>query len=174
MQALIDKIHSWEKVYLVRKSKWLFFVIILKILLFLFLTLGALYILNIINTKTNDEFLQLEIISMYAVLLVSYVSIISAIVTYFYNVIIITNKWIYKIKLWLFFNEEIDIIDLYKVQEIKSQTKWFFQVFLNVWELHLVEQKDTEKIIHFIDSPEEVARIIKWVQHKLVETRYNK
>jgi len=174
MKTIIDKINNWEKVYFVRKSKWIFLLIILKVIIFFILSILILYFLSSISWKLWNEFKYVEIWLLYLILFISYIAIITSIVGYFYNVFIVTNKWIYKFRLWLFFTEDVDIIDLYKVQEIKSKSEWFINVLLNIGELHLVEQKDSEKIIHFIDSPEKIAQIIKWVQHKLVEKRYSK
>jgi len=63
------------------------------------------------------------------------------------------------------------MIEIYRVQEIKALTNWFIRVLLNVWELHLVEQKDKEKIIHNLDNPEKIAKIIENIKIELVKKR---
>ena len=63
------------------------------------------------------------------------------------------------------------MVEIYRIQEIKAFTNWFLRVLFNVGELHLVEQKDKEKIIHNIDNPEKIAKIIENIKVELVQKR---
>ena len=174
MKTIIKKIHNWEEEYLVRKSKYLFFLIVLKVFFLILFSVLILQFATIVWNNANWWIKIFEIIIIYILLIRFYISLTRSVVNYFYDLVIISNKWVYKLKLWLFLSENTEIVDLYKIQEIKAHTEWIVSVLLNIWDLHLVEQKDTEKIVHFIDNPEFIANIIRWVQHHLIQQRYSK
>jgi hypothetical protein len=159
---------------LIRKSKWLFLLITLKNILFLLLSIWAVLFFSDLLHRNIEELKIVSIIIVYLVLFISFFGIIISLVSYFYAVTIVTWKSIYRLRLWLLFFEDIDAIDLYRIQEIKAHKEWFLDVLLNVGNLHLVDQKDREIIIHFIDKPEEVVKILEWLKEKLVQERFNK
>ena len=84
---------------------------------------------------------------------------------------ILTQKSIYKFKVWLFFSEDISMVEIYRIQEIKSTTDGFIRILLNIWDLHLVEQKDKEKIIHNLDNPQQIAKKIEEIKVNLIRLR---
>jgi len=159
------------KFHLVRKSKWLLLLIILKIIIItLFLLLVLLFFYHLIKHFWKEISIPLIIIAYFLVFWGYFSSIIS-LTRYFFDILLITDKTIYKFKIGLFFSEDISMVEIYRIQEIKAFTNWFLRVLFNVGELHLVEQKDKEKIIHNIDNPEKIAKIIENIKVELVQKR---
>lgn len=173
-----DKINqNWKNkdIYFKRKSKYLLFLIILKILILVILMIAALYLMVIFHNKTQEYDLWIiVIILVYIFIWFIYLNIIFSITNYFYNVMIITHKSIYHFKLWLLMSEYVYIYDLYKIQEVNSNINWFLNVILNIWEVSLIEWNDKENKIHFLDDPQALTHIIRNNQKKFVDKSKNK
>lgn len=161
-----------NKVYFIRKSKWLLVLIVLKtIILISFLSI-VLYWLVSLSTEIKEHSLtSIVIFLLYILTFFIYVNIIFPIVFYFYDIVIINHKSIYRFKLWLLFSEYVYILDLYKIQEVDSHVDGMLHVILNIWELHLIELNDKENKIHFLDNPQEIAHNIRELQYKFVDKK---
>jgi len=172
MQTIIENTINKNKSYLVRKSKMVLFGIIFKIIFELTLASFLVWAMHHF-IKLVPDFKYVWLIVIYIIVIITYFSILISIIRYFYDVLIINKKEVYRIKIWLFLVEDIDVVDLYRVQEIKARMEWFIWVLLNIWDLHLVEQKDREKVVKLLDNPEKIAEIIKHIQEQLIKKRFN-
>ncbi len=85
---------------------------------------------------------------------------IARLITYFYSLLIITPVRVIKISYWLFFSENIKIIDLKKVISINSKQQWFFQTVCNYWKITLRNANQTELILEKIPHPKLIAKKI--------------
>lgn len=171
MKSFIKNVKKWNIKIFIRKSIFLLILIIFKISILLILEIIILYSIHLMINSLWKEFDLLFISLLYIWSITIYFIIIIWLTFYFYSVVIISDSKVYKLKLWLLFYEDIDVVELYRVQEIKAQKEWLFHVLLNIWNLHLVEQKDREKIIHFIDNPEKVEAILEKSKENIVYKR---
>lgn len=164
-----------RNVHFIRKSKWVLIIILWKIFVFLSLLIWISYLTIRFSSIIQNHWLNLVVlIIMYIIFLFLYINILISITYYFYNILIINHKSIYRIKLWLILSEYIYIIDLYKIQEVDSYVDWLLQVILNIWTLKLIEQNDKKNEIHSLDNPQEIAHIIREIQHKYVDKENDK
>ena len=159
------------KTHIVRKSKWLLLLIIIKILVITIFSLLVLIFFSHTIQKYGKDIAPSLVAIAYFIIFWGYFSSIISITRYFFDILLITPAIIYKFKIGLFLTEDISMVEIYRIQEIKAFTHGFIRVLLNVWELHLVEQKDKEKIIHNIDNPEKVAKIIENIKLELIKKR---
>ena len=173
IETLIESISNWEKEYLIRKSKWLLLLTLLKLIIILIVSWIIIYFAYLLSLKGSNEFMSIEIVLIYSSLFFSYFAIVTSLTRYFYNLTIVTHKGLYKFNIGIFSIEDMDIVDLYRIQEIKAHNDGIIQVLLNIWELHLVEQKDREKIIHNIDNPKKAANIIEKIKNKVIIKRHS-
>ena len=161
-----------NNIIFVRKSKWLLFLITLKIIFIIFLLIFVFHFFWFLIKKFGTEIEPTLILISYLLVIWWYFSSIIPITKYFFNFLIITENYVYKYKIWLFFTEDMSIVELYRIQEVKAYSDGFFRVLLDIWDLHLVEQKDKEKIIHWIDHPNQVAKIIEEMKNKAIKNRF--
>ena len=149
------------KYYFFRKSKRILLLIFLQVLVIILFTIFALIIFYHIIKHAWKEIIYTLLIISYFIIIWWYFSSIIPLIRYFFDILIIADKNIYKFKIWPFFIEDISIIEIYRIQEIKAFTNGFFKVLFNVWELHLVQQNDENEIIHNLDNPKKIAKIIE-------------
>jgi len=167
---------NFWNIYVIRKSKWLLLLILLKIFILITFFIIILYwIVKFSNTINSNWLTDTIIFMVYILSFFIYFNIIISLTSYFYDLIIIDNKSLYHFKLWLLFKENVYIIDLYMVQEVDSQIKWVTNVILNVWEVNIIELKDRITTFHFIDNPQEITNKIRELQYQYVdENQYKK
>lgn len=158
--------------FFVRRSKWLFALIILKIIFIFGLLIFILHFLGHLISIFWKEISYTILLICYLLAGWWYFSSIIPLTTYFFDFIIITDDYVYRYKIWLFFTEDMSIVELYRIQEVKAYSNWFFRVLFDIGDLHLVEQKDKEKIIHWIDHPNQVAKIIEKMKDKAIQKRF--
>jgi len=163
-----------NNIIFVRKSKWLLALIILKIILIFFLLVFILKFFGYLIGNFWKELGPTILIISYLLIIWGYFSSIIPLTKYFFDFLIITENYVYKYKIGLFFTEDMSIVELYRIQEVKAYSDWFFRVLLDIGDLHLVEQKDKEKIIHWIDHPNEIAKIIEEMKNKAIKNRFKK
>ena len=89
-------------------------------------------------------------------------------IKFFYWVEIINETKIYKLNIWIFHVENISITNISNIQEVKAVTTGFLRVIFWISDVHIIEQRDKEEILHFIDEWKKVADIISWFKDKLV------
>ncbi len=169
---LKNKLNSWNIQLLVRKSKYYLYLILLKDLLLVFIAGIIYYFTDYLYLKLWIQPNFFYFLVLCALIFYVYFKIVVDIVSYFYNLLVLDQGKLYTFKLWLFFHESIDVIELYRVQEIKAKKEGFWCVLLNVWNLHIVEQKDKEKIIYFLDNPDYIESILEDCKEKIIAYRF--
>ena len=164
-----------EKVYFIRKSKWILALVLLKSIFFLSFLVIILYWIAYFSSDIKQHNLtNIVILFLYILLFSIYLEIIISIARYYYDILIIDNKSIYRFKLWILFKEYIFIIDLYMIQEVDSHISGILNVLLNIWELNIIELKDRITTIHFLDDPQKIVHNIRESQYKYVDKKEHK
>ncbi len=141
------------------------------IILMIFLWIVFYLVLIFSQEIQNNELTQIVTLLLYILTTFIYLNIIFSIVFYFYDIIIIDHKSVYRFKLWLLLSEYVYILDLYRIQEVDSHVDGILHVLLNIWELHIIEQNDKENKVHFLDNPQKVAHKIREFQYEFIEKR---
>ena len=174
----LEQKSTWDKevMFKFRKSKRIFYLLMTKIvILILFLITWFLIILTVVWDSLNgaDYMIIKNVIWILFIIAIIYIFtlITSWSIKYFYDIAIFTNDKIYKFRSWLFMRDNIDVIDLYRVQRIKVNMWWFIKVFLNVWNIVIIEQNDMEKSINWIDNPKDVMMLVQKLKDKVIYKR---
>ena len=166
---------DWNNEVLIRKSKWIFFFIVMKMIFSLLLIIVLAYLMWYLlqNNSSNDQQLK-DLVWVIILILMMYFFSASIIwfIRYFFDVIICTHDKVRRVKLWLFYRDNIDVIELYRVQEMEVVMDWFFRILFNVWDICLIEQNDMKKIIHWIDSPKKVVFLIQDIKDTHIRNRH--
>ncbi len=97
-----------------------------------------------------------------------FISAIVYFIKFFYWVEIINETKIYKLNIWIFHMENIAITNISNIQEVRAETNWFLKVIFWVSNVHIIEQRDKEEILHFIDNGQKVTDIISSFKDDLV------
>ena len=164
--------HDWTVEYIIRKSIWLLVLYILKFVILLFILLGIAFLSFKLKSyvENEDAIYLIYILWILVRLLMLYIFIRAMIVfiKFFYWVEIINETKIYKLNIWIFHIENISITNISNIQEVKAVTTGFLRVIFWISDVHIIEQRDKEEILHFIDEWKKVADIISWFKDKLV------
>ncbi len=159
---------------LLRKSKWILLMIILRAIILWIILWIIIYWFIVLTYNISSENIWFKhtwwMILIFCIIYY-FSTIISWFVWYYYDVVIWTPQKLYRFKLWLFFSDTVDVIELYRVQEMESKMDNFIKIFLNVWDLILIEPNDLKKIIHWIDQPKKVVLKFQELKDKFMEER---
>lgn len=170
---------KWDEEYILRKSKWLLYSYILKTT-FLFL-LSLLLIYFTIKLKdymwidSQDKVFIVNFIWILLWIFLIYTSLkwVLYFIIFFYELELISKDKIYKLNIWIFRKDDISIINLANIQEVKAITLWFFRTLFKISDIHLVEQRDEIKVIHFIDNWKEIVKLITELKDNLNNEKLN-
>jgi len=94
-------------------------------------------------------------------------------IKFFYSLELINKTKVYKLNIWIFHIDNISIINIKNIQEVQSISKWFIRILFWISDIHLIEQRDQEKIIHFVDNWKIIADIITRFKDDMVKNRFN-
>lgn len=160
--------------FLIRKSKWKLILIILRVIFFMLIFIIFWWWVFKIKEVLHNEFYFVESffgIALLALMFYYFIRFIVRIVSYFYDVFVVWEDKIYKFKVGFWFKENIEIIELYRVQEIRAVCDKFTHVLFDVGHVVLVENTQKERVIHRIDKPKQVVSDIQSVKDKLIARR---
>lgn len=179
MKIIVWKSQNWGIEYVVRKSKWLLILYIIKVIILI----SLLFLIAYLSLKLKYNYLENNLDAIYITnliwiivwILIIYILLKSILifVKFFYSVEIINETEIYKINMGLFFVDNISITNISNIQEVKAVTKWLIRVLLWISDVHIVEQRDIEKVIHTVDEWKKIADIITSFKDKLVKNKEN-
>jgi ABC-type multidrug transport system fused ATPase/permease subunit len=169
---------DWSNEYIIRKSRWLLFLYILK-LSFLFLLSFLLIYFNIklkdyIWIDSPDKLFIVNFMWILLWIFLVYASIkwVLYFIIFFYELEIICKDKIYKLNIWIFRKDDISVVNLLNIQEVKSITEWFFRTLFQISDIELVEQRDEIKVIHFVDDWKEIVKLITELKSKINNTNF--
>ncbi len=159
--------------YIVRKSTWLLVLYVIKVILLLLI----LFFLSYLSLKLKDYISNPDaiyivyMIWVWIWLLGLYIwlkSILSFII-FFYSLEIINETKIYKLNIGIFHVDNISVINISNIQESKSVCEWFLRILFWISDIHIIEQRDIEKVIHFVDNGKQIIDIISNFKDRLVK-----
>ncbi len=165
MKLIKWKSKTWEDEYLIRRSKWLLYFYIVKsiflVLLAFFLTYFILKLEHTIWETWDKKYIVYALWLLLWVFIV-YISIKIPIyfIRFFYELEIINKELIYKLNIWIFHKDDISIINLNNIQEVKAISEWLFKILFKISDIQLVELRDQVKVIHFLDYGKDIANLI--------------
>jgi len=164
---------EWERELLLRKSKWLLYVVFLKVIFFMLLLWALWYLVSLMSSVSQQSDLKdwIGIIILFF-MLHFFIGSIVWFVRYFYDVVVCSSDKLIRVKLWLINKDTIDSIELYRIQEMEVMMDWFFRIIFNVWDIGFVELNDQRKIIHWIDKPKRVMLLIQEIKDKLIKEKW--
>jgi len=165
--------------YIVRKSTWLLVLYIIKIIFFLgvifwvsFLSLKLkFYIWN--SSNWENTIINIMWILNLSLIIFIWIQSIITFIKFFYSLELINKTKVYKLNIWIFHIDNISIINIKNIQEVQSISKWFIRILFWISDIHLIEQRDQEKIIHFVDNWKIIADIITRFKDDMVKNRFN-
>jgi len=163
--------------YIVRKSTWLLVLYVIKVILFLL----TLFFLSYLSFKLKDYISDKEAIYIVYMIwiwiwflwLYIWLKSILAFIIFFYSLEIINETKIYKLNIGIFHVDNISVTNISNIQEVKSVCNWFFRILFWISDIHIIEQRDTEKIVHFVDNGKHIVDIMSDFKDKLVRNQTN-
>lgn len=100
------------------------------------------------------------------IILVSGISIFTALINYFLDIVIITNLRVVEVKKTIFFKNKVHGIDLATVQEIKAEKEGFIANSLSLGNIILSSPTNhTERVLTIVPTPHYYADIITKLRH---------
>jgi hypothetical protein len=170
---------EWDSEYIIRKSKWLLYLYILK-LSFLFLLSFLLIYFNIklkdyIWINSIDKLFIVNFIWILLWIFLIYASIkwVLYFIIFFYELEILCKDKIYKLNIWIFHKDDISVINLSNIQEVKSVIGWFFRTLFQISDIELIEQRDEVKVIHFVDNWKDIVKLITELKDNMNNTKFD-
>ncbi len=164
--------------YIVRKSIWLLVLYVIKIVLLLlilfFLSYMSLKLKDYVSNPNALYIVYMTWIWIWLLGLYIWLKSILSFIIFFYWLEIINETKIYKLNIWIFHVDDISVTNISNIQEVKSVCKWFFRILFWISDVHIIEQRDTEKIIHFVDNGKHIVDLISDFKDRLVKREMNK
>lgn len=160
--------------FYVRKSKWIVLFIATKVCFYILFLLLFIWTTEYLLSQIEAEQTAAYFIIWACVLLFLYyifVSIISNILKYFFNVMICSGTTVMRVRVSLINDDVVDIIELFRVREIVSEMDSFMHVFLNFGNIVLLDNNLNRKVIHWIDHPKRVVLQLQKLKEKGINER---
>jgi len=137
---------------------------ILKFIFFLFLSfiIYKIYIL-LWDKLIWDNFYIKYILFFFIFVLLNYsfLKFILDIIEYNNNLIIIQKDHIIILKASLILQDDIEIIDSYRVMKVDAFCHWILSNLLWYWNLVIEQQKDDVRVFHFIPTPFKILKTLR-------------
>ena len=158
------KTHHEINWYIIIKRNLLFLILkIIKSLFFIVLVWFVYYF-----SKKHFDMLQsieglkyLSFIVVFALLNYAFISLISNIIDYYNDLIILHKDRMFILKSSLILKDDMEIIDINKIQKIDGFKRWIFQNLLWYWNIVIEQQKNDVRIFHFISKPHKILTLLR-------------
>ena len=148
---------------IIRRNLLLLIVKIIKSLFFIVLLLVIYYI----STKFNDSLFSIEwlryfsFIAVFLLLNYAFINLISSIIEYYNDLIILHEDQIILIKSSLIMKDDMEIIDIHNVIKIDWFKRWIMQNLLWYWNIVIEQQKYDVRTLHFISKPHHILNMLR-------------
>jgi len=155
--------HEINWYILIKRNLLLLIVRIIKSLFFLLIVWIIFYFSNkyIDWLKEIDWLRYLSFIVVFALLNYAFVNLISSLVEYYNDLIILHDDQIIILKSSLVLKDDMEIIDIHKVQKIDWFKRWIFQNLLGYGNIVIEQQKDDVRVFHFISKPHAILSLLR-------------
>ena len=165
---LMKNYHEVNWYTLIKRNVLLLIVKIIKSLFFIILVWAVYYFSNKYSEGLQSiEWLKyLSFIIVFTLLNYAFINLISSIVEYYNDLIILHEDQIIILKSSLVMKDDMEIIDIHKVQKIDWYKRWIIQNLLWYWNIVIEQQKDDVRTFHFISKPHQIINILKTQKEK--------
>ena len=148
---------------IIRRNLLLLIVRIIKSLFFIF----VLFVIYYLSNKFNDTLSSIEglkymsFIVVFLLLNYAFINLISSIIEYYNDLIILHKDQIIILKSSLILKDDMEIIDIHKVIKIDWFKRWIMQNILWYWDIIIEQQKNEVKVLHFISKPHNIINTLR-------------
>lgn len=164
---------KWDYIIVERHIVY-FLLMIVKAIFFMFLAIVFFYYsykyLDVL--KEYDSLNVIAFLFIFFFLNYSFLKLISYIISYYNNVIILYRDQIIIIKSSLILQDDMEIIDIYKIMKMDSFSRWFISNILGYWDLVIEQQKNDVRILDFISDPHTMLNLFKKQKEKFKTKKY--
>ncbi len=101
----------------------------------------------------------------------SFLSLISSIVEYYNNLVVLYKDRIIILQSSLILKDNIEIIYIHKVVKINWSKIWVFQNILWYWNITIEEQNNNIRILNFISKPNSILKLLNSQKDKYLLTK---
>jgi len=148
---------------LIKRNFLLLFVRVLKSLFFIILVISVYYFSDkyIDSLQKIDWLKYLSFIVVFSLLNYAFINLISSIVEYYNDLIILHQDQIIILKSSLILKDDMEIVDIHKVQKIDWFKRWLLQNLLGYWNIVIEQQKNDVRVFHFISKPHKILGLLR-------------
>ena len=155
--------NNWVNELIFRRSKWILIMKLIKIL-FIFLVL-ILFILLIFSFKDAIILLSSSLYNLFLVITVFLINyfflfVLFELTKYFFLLFIFDRKRIIFYSVWKFFSDNIDIINMHEIEDIKFTKDHILNVLLDFWKIIFNDNKLDVKVVYCVDKPEKIVELL--------------
>lgn len=155
-----------------------FFIILFKLLKFVLVLLVAIFLYWFyVNYIFHIEDIQsIKIVYIWLLIwIINYIflSLILALIKYYYNLIIIYDNKIVIIKCSLLYKDDLEFIDAYRIMKFDSFQRWFVANIFSFWDLIIEQQKNDVRVFHYIPDPHKIISILNIQRDNMINLRRN-
>lgn len=160
---------------IVKKHSVIFFLFILKFFLQLSVT-GIIIYIGIVNKEVLGPEIINYVFFPLSFFLVNYsfLKFILSMIEYYNYLFIIEWDQIFIIKTSLVLQNDIEVIDAYKIIKLDVFSRWFFSNLLGYGKIIIELQTKEERIFHFMPSPYKLLEILKIQRENVLLNRKKK
>ena len=160
---------------IVKRHKMIMVFSILKIVFLWCACIFLFYIGELMKKSPNPMiFLRVsDFLILFCIMHYAFFSLIWLFIKYFNNVIIISKDTITIIKCSLILNDDIEVIDCYRIVKVDAFIDWLMPNIFRYGEVAIEQQKNDIKVLHYIPRPYELLGIIKRQREQLLSTGNN-
>jgi len=152
---------------------------IIRTIKFIFLILLSFFLywisLKVVAANPDIEYLNIIFfLFIFGTLNYAFISLISSVIYYYYDLIVVYQDQIVMIKCSLILQDDIEIVDAYRIVKVDWYSRGIFANILWYWNLIIEQQKDDVRIFHFVPKPYKILLILKKQRDAVLEERKKK
>lgn len=153
---------------LIKRNILLLVVKILKSIFFIFTSIVIFYFSILFFDKlSNIDWLKyVSFIIIFLLTNYAFLNLISSIVEYYNDLIILHEDQIIILKSSLLLNDDMEVIDIDNVIKLDGYKRWILQNILGYWDIIIEQQKNELRVFHFISNPHQMLKILKFQKDK--------
>lgn len=104
----------------------------------------------------------------------AFIKFILALIEYYNNLIIIKDDQLIILKCSLILQDDVEVIDAYRVMKLDCYARWILANMLGYWNLIIEQQKDDVRTCHFVPRPYTILKILKDQRENVLQDRRKK
>lgn len=167
-----------EKELIVRKTRYILFIYF--VMGIVVCALFGIIILWLLRLESSTQqlwsfwyvFIWWSISALLIGILVASGTVVMKSIAYFYSLVFIEKEKIIETTYSLFFRENVQIGELYRVMSIVSSQVGLLQSVLNYGSIHLYLQNDVTITLSFIPQPKRLVKRIEYFKERIIDERW--